>query len=69
VVDPSRSHQAPTQDPSGAVVHTANQDDVLLTMIDGAVVFDRERAGGQSIADLIERADRVQAKLRNGGGA
>ncbi|MCL4079316.1 amidohydrolase family protein [Coriobacteriia bacterium Es71-Z0120] len=68
-VDLSRSHQVPTQDPYGAVVHTANQDDVLLTMIDGAVVFDRSAADAEAFAGLVGRADRVQAKLRNWSGA
>ncbi|MDI6693170.1 MAG: amidohydrolase family protein [Anaerosomatales bacterium] len=68
-VDLSRSHQVPTRDPYGAVVHTTNQDDVLLTMIDGEVVFDRGSVDAASFADLVERADRVQAKLRDGGSA
>lgn len=63
-VDLSRSHQVPTRDPYGAVVHTANQDDVLMTMIDGRIVFDRAAAGGEAFGDLAQRAERVQAKLR-----
>ncbi|MDI6713063.1 MAG: amidohydrolase [Anaerosomatales bacterium] len=64
-VDLSRSHQVPTRDPYGAVVHTANQDDVLMTMIDGEVVFDRSSVETEAFADLAARAERVQAKLRS----
>ncbi len=64
-VDLSRSHQVPTRDPYGAVVHTANQDDVLMTMIDGQVVFDRSSVETEAFADLAARAERVQAKLRS----
>lgn len=67
-VELSRSHQVPTQDPYGAIVHTANQDDVLLTMVDGEVVFDRDEVDARAFAELAERAERVQAKLRDGDG-
>lgn len=66
-VDLSRSHQVPTRDPYGAVVHTANQDDVLMTMIDGEVVFDRAAAETEGLDELAKRAERVQAKLRDVG--
>ncbi|MCX8007212.1 MAG: amidohydrolase family protein [Coriobacteriia bacterium] len=64
-VDLSRSHQVPTRDPYGAIVHTANQDDVLMTMIDGSIVFDRRAADAAELADLAGRAEQVQAKIRD----
>ncbi|MCL5291383.1 MAG: amidohydrolase family protein [Actinobacteria bacterium] len=38
-VDLSHSHQVPARDPYSALVYTANQDNVVFTMIDGRVVY------------------------------
>lgn len=40
-VDLSRSYQVPTQNPYGALVHTCSQEDVLMTMADGRLLYDR----------------------------
>ena len=39
-VDLSDSRQAPTHFPTSAVVHTSSRDDVVMTMVDGNVVYD-----------------------------
>ncbi len=39
-VDLSHSHQVPIQDPYAALLHTTNQDSVLMTMVDGRILFD-----------------------------
>ncbi len=64
-VDLSRSHQVPTQDPYGAIVHTCNQDDVLMTMVDGRVVFDRASWGVEGHEEVVRRAEAIQCRLRN----
>lgn len=39
-VDLSDSRQAPTHFPTSAVVHTSSRDDVVMTMVDGNIVYD-----------------------------
>ena len=39
-VDLSDSRQAPTHFPTSAVVHTSTRDDIMMTMVDGAIVYD-----------------------------
>lgn len=48
----SSPHMVPTGDPYSALVHTANQKDVLMTMIAGRVLFD----GGEYLTVDKERA-------------
>ncbi|GAB4284694.1 MAG: hypothetical protein Kow0067_06740 [Coriobacteriia bacterium] len=58
-VDLSQSHQAPTQDPPGALVHTANQEDVLMTMVAGRVLYEEGRFGTldpDAVTDVLEAA-------------
>jgi cytosine/adenosine deaminase-related metal-dependent hydrolase len=42
----------PTSDPYSALVHGANQKDVLMTMVSGQIVFD----GGEYLTVDAERA-------------
>jgi 5-methylthioadenosine/S-adenosylhomocysteine deaminase len=56
-VDLSHSYQVPTQDPYGALVHTSNQEDVLMTMVDGRVLFDR---GSFLTVDPDSMGDRLE---------
>ncbi len=63
-VDLSHSHQIPTTDPAGALVHTANQDNVLMTMIDGKVVYERGEWATLDAERIMERAAAVRARLR-----
>lgn len=64
-VDLSRSHQIPTHYPYSTLVHTANQESVLWTMVNGSVVYedrtwpllDRER--------IFSRAEEMRMKLRS----
>ncbi|MDA3936092.1 MAG: amidohydrolase family protein [Actinomycetota bacterium] len=63
-VDMSHGHQIPTAYPYSTLVHTANQENVLFTMVNGVVLFengdvhtiDRERASS--------RAEEIRDKLR-----
>lgn len=64
-VDLSQNHQVPTQDPAGALVHTANQEDVLMTMVDGKILYERgvfTTLDPESIGGSVER---VRLKLRD----
>ena len=70
-IDLSRSMQVPTRSPHAAVVHSANRDDVMMTMIDGQVAYDREQGaalagadGGVEARELIARARDLRVRLR-----
>lgn len=63
-VDLSKSSQVPTHQPASAMVHTAHQGNVLMTMIDGTVVFEK---GGSLFMDderIKARAEEMRVKLR-----
>jgi 5-methylthioadenosine/S-adenosylhomocysteine deaminase len=63
-VDLSASHQVPTEDPYSALVHTANQESVVMTMVAGRVLY---RSGEYLSVDserAVARAKEIQAKLR-----
>ncbi len=63
-VDLSHSHQAPIADPYSTLVHSANQDNVMFTMVAGKTLLD----GGQSVSldveRIIARAEEIRTKLR-----
>jgi 5-methylthioadenosine/S-adenosylhomocysteine deaminase len=60
----SSPHMVPTADPYNALVHSANQKDVLMTMVAGRVLFD---AGEYTTIDkerTMARAQETRLKLR-----
>ncbi|MDZ4655629.1 MAG: amidohydrolase [Coriobacteriia bacterium] len=64
-VDLSQNHQVPTQDPYGALVHTANQEDVLMTMVDGRILFEGGRFFTLDPDEISDALERVRVKLRD----
>ncbi len=67
-IDLSNSHQMPTHDPVSAIVHTANQENILMTMIDGKVLYDVRDGGhvhGVDVERVFERAEEMRVKLRS----
>jgi 5-methylthioadenosine/S-adenosylhomocysteine deaminase len=64
-VDLSQNHQVPTQDPYGALVHTANQEDVLMTMVDGKILFEDGRFLTMDADEMADALERVRVKLRD----
>ena len=64
-VDLSRSYQVPTQDPYGALVHTSNQEDVLMTMVDGRLLFDRGRFLTLDPEAMRDRLEEMRVKVRS----
>lgn len=63
-VDLSHSHQQPIRNPYSSLVHTANQENVLYTMVGGKVLFD---AGGYETLDderILARAVELRTRLR-----
>lgn len=64
-IDLSASHQAPTHYPNAAIVHTCNQDNVLMTMVGGHILFDGEHQHGVDPERVYARAEEMRLKLRN----
>jgi len=60
----SSPHMVPTADPYSALVHTANQKDVLATMVAGRWVFDRGDYRTVDKARALARAREIREKLR-----
>jgi 5-methylthioadenosine/S-adenosylhomocysteine deaminase len=63
-VDLSSSHQVPTRDPYSALVHSANQENVLMTMVGGQVLYERGRCATLDVEDTVARVERMRDKLR-----
>lgn len=63
-VDLSESHQIPTHYPYGALVHTANQENVLWTMVGGRVVYEDHAWTGVDHERVFARAEEIRIKLR-----
>lgn len=60
----SQSYQVPTQDPYGALVHTSNQEDVLMTMVGGRLLFDRGRFLSLDPEAMRDRLEEMRFKVR-----
>ena len=54
----------PTENPYSAVVHTSNQEDVLLTMVDGRILLDRDRSCTTDPEALRVRLQEIRGKIR-----
>jgi 5-methylthioadenosine/S-adenosylhomocysteine deaminase len=63
-VDLSASHMVPTADPYSALVHTANQENVSMTMVAGRVVYQDGAHPTLDAERVLARAHEVRAKLR-----
>ncbi len=64
-VDLSKSYQVPTQNPYGALVHTCNQEDVLMTMVEGRMLFDRGRFLTLDPDSMRDRVEQLRVKMRS----
>lgn len=63
-VDLSHSHQVPTHYPYSAIVHTANQEDVLFTMVAGVPRYDSGEVQPLDRDRILARAEEIREKLR-----
>lgn len=61
----SSPHMVPTADPYSALVHTANQKDVLATMVAGRVLFDRGEYLTVDKDRALARAQEIREKMRS----
>lgn len=63
-VDLSGSHQAPATDPVAAIVNTCNGTDVLMTMVDGKILYEKDHWDvGIEVARSIARVIEIRSKL------
>ncbi len=63
-VDLSKSHQVPTHNPYSTLVHTANQENVLWTMVAGDVVYEGREWPSVDQERVFARAEEMRMKLR-----
>ena len=63
-VDLSKSHQIPTHYPYSTLVHTANQENVLATMVAGQLVYEHRQWQGVDHERIYQRAEEMRDKLR-----
>lgn len=64
-VDLSKSHQIPTHYPYSTLVHTANQENVLTTMVAGEVVYENREWRAVDHERIYGRAEEMRMKLRS----
>jgi 5-methylthioadenosine/S-adenosylhomocysteine deaminase len=64
-VDLSKSSQIPTHYPYSAIVHTANQQNVLMTMVGGVVLFEGSKWTQMDKERLTARAEEMRIKLHS----
>lgn len=71
-IDLSDSRQAPTHFPTSAVVHTADRDNILMTMVGGRIIFDAsDRFGHVLTADManlrriVANIEKLRKRLRS----
>jgi 5-methylthioadenosine/S-adenosylhomocysteine deaminase len=63
-LDLSNSNQAPTHDPNSAVVHTVTQDNILMTMVGGRMLYDGSHLHEVDVQRVFARAEEMRLKLR-----
>ena len=63
-VDLSKSHQIPTHYPYSTLVHTANQENVLATMVGGKFAYESRTWAHLDHQRIFARAEEMRIKLR-----
>jgi 5-methylthioadenosine/S-adenosylhomocysteine deaminase len=68
-VDLHNSHQNPTTNPESAVIYTANQDNVKMTMVAGRVLYDNfTHVSGCDRDKIVETARELRSRIRDAAG-
>ena len=63
-LDLSNSNQAPTHNPNSAIVHTVTQDNILMTMVEGKILYDGKHLHEVDVQRVFARAEEMRLKLR-----
>lgn len=65
-IDLHNSHQNPTTNPESAVIYTANQDNVKMTMVAGRVLYDDfVHVSGCDRDKIVDTARELRTRIRN----
>ncbi len=64
-IDLSNSHQVPAHDPTTAIVHTTSQESIIMTMVNGKILYDNKHLHGVDVERVFDRVEELRAKLRN----
>ena len=64
-VDLSHGHQVPTVNPYSALVHAANQENVIFTMVAGKPLYDAGQVTGLDAERILARAGEIRDVLRS----
>ncbi|MDO4850574.1 MAG: amidohydrolase family protein [Actinomycetota bacterium] len=64
-VDLSLSSQVPTHYPNDALLHSCNRRNILMTMVDGKVLYDGELRCAVDSARVLARVGEMRQKLRD----
>ncbi|HDP69346.1 MAG TPA: amidohydrolase [Actinobacteria bacterium] len=64
-VDISRTYQSPVSDPCSALVYTANQEDVIFTMVGGKVLYEKGKYSILDKKDVLSKAEPIRTKLKS----
>jgi len=64
VVDMSHSHQIPAGDPYSALVYTANQENVILTMVAGKILYENGRYMTLDEDEILKKAEPIRRKIK-----
>ena len=66
-IDLHNSHQNPTTDPPSAIIYTANQDNVMMTMVAGKVLYDEfTHVSGLHRDEIVQSARDIRKQIREG---
>ncbi len=63
-VDLSHSHQVPAMEPYSALVYTANQENILLTMVGGKILYLNGEYKTIDAKEVLELSEPIRRKLR-----
>lgn len=65
VVDMSHSHQIPMRDPYSALVYTANQENVVLTMVAGKILYRDHEHTTLDELEICGKAEPIRRRVRS----
>ena len=65
-IDLHNSHQNPTTNPQSAIIYTANQDNVKMTMVGGRILYDNfVHVSGVDRDGIVEHAKALRVRIRS----
>ncbi len=64
VVDMSHSHQVPSGDPYSALVYTANQENIVLTMVAGKVLYKDYGYTNLDEMEILKKSEPIRKKVK-----